>query len=188
MEAMTHDATRETILKGRKFDFERVTFTNRVGERSTREVVRHPGAVCILPVLDAGGAGGEAKVVMIRVYRFALDRDTWEFPAGTLEPGEEPARCAPRELVEETGYEAESVRKVGSFYTTPGMTDELMHAFVATGLREVGQRLEEDEMIKPVVVTVREALAMVDDGRLADAKSMLTLLLAIRRGLVASPD
>jgi len=184
MPAMDHATTRETILKGRKFDFERVTFTNRVGERTTREVVRHPGAVCILPILDDGRAGEEARVVMIRVYRFALDRDTWELPAGTLEAGEAPEACAPRELIEETGFEASSLTKLGSFHTTPGMTDELMHAFVATGLREVGQRLEEDELIKPVVVTVGEALAMIDDGRLADAKSMLTLLLAVRRGLV----
>lgn len=181
---MDHATTRETILKGRKFDFERVTFTNRLGERTTREVVRHPGAVCVLPVLDAGAAGREARVVMIRVYRFALDRDTWEFPAGTIEPGEPPEACAPRELIEETGYEARRIQRIGSFHTTPGMTDELMHAFFATDLREVGQRLEEDEQIKPVVVTVGEALAMIDDGRLADAKSMLTLLLAVRRGLV----
>lgn len=182
---MTDTHNRETIWKGRKFDFERVSFPGRDGRTLTREVVRHPGAVCILPVLDERPP--DPVIVMIRIHRFALDREVWELPAGTLEKGEDPTACAARELIEETGYRARRIDPLGTFFTTPGMTDERMHAFLARGLDRVGQRLEEDEQIRAVPMPLSRALGLLDAGEFADAKSMLSLFIALRRGLIASP-
>lgn len=147
----------------------------------TREVVRHPGAVVIVPVLRDG------RIVLIRNFRIAVGEYTLECPAGTLGVGEDPAVCAARELIEETGYQAESITGLGWFYTTPGLTDEKMHAFAATGLTEVGQRLEEDEDIQVVYVTEPEALRMIDSGELRDAKSMIAILKARSHGLLGPP-
>lgn len=170
---------RALIHRGKKFDFESVTVDMGGGRSVTREVVRHPGAVVVVALLEAG-----SRVVLIRNDRIALGKVLWECPAGTLEPPEDPGVCAARELEEEAGYRAGRVIPLGSFYTTPGMTDELMHAFAAVDLEASAQDLEEDERIEVHVVDGAEALKMVEDGRLMDAKSMLALLLAERRGLL----
>jgi len=177
---------RRLIHRGKKFDFESVRFVGRDGREIVREMVRHPGAVVVVPIFADGRVG------LIRNRRFTVGRSLWELPAGTLEAGEPPAECARRELQEETGYDAGSIEPLGRFYTTPGMTDELMHAFAATSLTHVGRRLEEDEDIEVEPTPASEALALVDSGELMDAKSMLGLLLARRRGLLegepASPS
>lgn len=172
---------RQLIHRGKKFDFEMVAFTNDAGRRVEREVVRHPGAVVILPLVVVDGV---ASIVMIRNSRFTLDQTLWELPAGTREAGEEPSATALRELTEETGFEADAVEPLAAFYTTPGMTDELMHAFVARDLRAASTRLEEDERIEPRVVPVHEVVSMVDRGEIVDGKSMVTILLALRRGII----
>lgn len=143
-------------------------------------MIRHPGAVVIVPFLG----GPDDNLVLIRNHRFTVGTVLWEFPAGTLEPPEPPEACAARELEEEAGYRAERVVPIGAFYTTPGMTDELMRAYVATGLTPVGQRLMDDEEISTEAVPLRRLLAMIDSGELMDAKSCLALWLAMRRGLV----
>lgn len=172
---------REIIHRGVKFDLEMVTVPGPGGAAIKREVVRHPGAVVVLPLLEEQSA---RSVVLIRNERMSVGRALYELPAGTLEPMEKPEECAPRELAEETGYEAATITPLGRFYTTPGVTDELMWAFVATGLRHVGQRLEEDERLTVHPVPAPEALAMIDRGELMDGKSIATLLLAARRGLI----
>ena len=170
--------TRTLIHRGRKFDFELLEFAGSDGTMLRREVVRHPGAVVILPVLDDG------RIVLIRNHRPSLDRPLYELPAGTLEPPEEPLACAGRELIEETGYQAATIRPLGRFYTSPGLSDELMWAFVATGLSHVGQRLEPDERLTVHPFAAAAALGMIDSGDLVDGKSMLTLLWAARKGLI----
>lgn len=178
---MTHFGERTLIHRGKKFDFEMLRYRSASGKTIEREVVRHPGAVCILPILAEAGSD---RLVMIRNRRYALGVELLEFPAGTLEKGEDPAACAGRELIEETGYRAAEVIPLGSFYTTPGMTDEVMHAFAARGLSHVGQRLEEDEQIRVELLGVEAALGLLDRGEFRDAKSMVTLMLGLRRGLV----
>jgi ADP-ribose pyrophosphatase len=173
--------SRRVLHKGRKFDFEVVEYMGNAGKRLKREIVRHPGAVVILPILEAGPGG---RICLIRNWRPALEKEIVELPAGTLEKGEAPEACARRELIEETGYEAGAMVKLGSFYTSPGLSDERMTAFVATGLRHVGQRLEEDEHLTVLPVATSQAFAMIESGELVDAKSMLTLLWARARGLV----
>lgn len=160
----------ETVHEGSLFNVEVLTWTDERGRSVRREVVRHPGAVVIVPVLDD-------NLVMIRNYRVAVDARLWEFPAGKLESGELPERAAARELEEETGYSAKSLRKLGEFYTSPGFADELMHAFVADGLTPCGQRLEAGEDIAVEIVSRREALQMAHDGRLRDGKSIAALLM-----------
>ena len=170
-----------TLHRGRKFDLDLVTTPGPGGEAIEREVVRHPGAVCILALLDSPQGG---RVVMVRNERVALGRRILELPAGTLEPMEKPEDCARRELTEETGYEAQRVQFLTKFYTSPGMSDELMWAFVATELRHVGQRLEAGEDMTVELLEPARALAMIDSGEIVDGKTVTTLLLAQRRGLL----
>jgi ADP-ribose pyrophosphatase len=189
---MSSDHEREIILKGPKFTFERLRTRSPAGQPIERLIVRHPGAVCVLALLRPDqhpGLGDEPGVVMIRNDRATVGQTLWELPAGTIDPGEEPLKTASRELEEETGYSAGRIVPISRFYTTPGMTDEVMHAFLATDLRPVGQRLEPDESIQVHPVRWSAALEMADDGTLMDAKSMLTLFLAERRSMVrASAD
>jgi ADP-ribose pyrophosphatase len=174
----TPRASRRLLHKGRKFDFEILEYPGKSGKTVVREVVRHPGAVLILPIMDDG------RVVLIQNYRAALDRSIYELPAGTLEPPEPPEACARRELIEETGFEAATVSVLGRFYTSPGLSDEQMWAYVAVGLTHVGQRLEDGEEATVWPVTADQAMRMIDSGELSDAKSMLALLMARQRSLI----
>lgn len=183
---MSRPDERETILKGPKFTFERLWTPSSRGDLTERLIVRHPGAVCILALLNPDqhpSLENELGVVLIQNKRPAIGKTLWELPAGTIDPGEDPLATAGRELEEEAGYAAETITPIGRFYTTPGMTDELMHAYLATGLTHIGQRLEPDETIEVHPIKWSAAMAMVDDGTLMDAKSMLTLLLADHRGV-----
>lgn len=173
---------RRTLLhRGAKFDFERVEYPGGSGQVLTREVIRHPGAVVILPVLERSGG---LFVVMIRNQRIPSGLELWELPAGTREKGEAPEVTAARELVEETGYRAQNILLLSSYYTSPGLSDELMWAYLATGLEEASQDLEEDERITVEVVPMARVWEMLDGGELKDAKSMLALLAAARGGLI----
>jgi ADP-ribose pyrophosphatase len=169
---------RRTIHTGRRFSFEMLRVRRPSGEEMDREVVRHPGAVTVVPVL------GDGRVVLIRNFRVAVGEWLWECCAGALEAGESPAACAERELVEETGYEAKTITPIGWFYTTPGLTDERMHAFVATGLTHVGQRLEADEAIQVRWLRTGRILKMIEKGELRDGKSIAAILMARGRGLL----
>jgi len=139
-----------------------------------REIVRHPGAVVVLPLLDDG------RVCLIRNYRISVNQTLIELPAGTLEPGEEPIQNAERELMEETGYRAAKLQKLHAFYLSPGILDERMHLFLATGLTAGETAREAGEDIDNLVVPWDEALEMAVDGRIQDAKSIVGLLLVDR--------
>jgi ADP-ribose pyrophosphatase len=175
------EVARTTIFKGAKYDFEQVTLRTPAGKTIQRQCVRHPGAVVILPLLET--PAGPA-VIFVRNQRFSIGGALLELPAGTREHGEVPALTAGRELIEETGYRAATITPLIRFYTTPGMTDELMWAYAATGLTHVGQALEEDELLVPEVVPAGEALRRAMAGEIEDGKSVLTLLLARARDLL----
>jgi len=170
--------SRRTLHRGRKYTFEQIEVIGSDGERHTLDYVKHPGAAVVLPILSDG------RVVLIHNHRPVVGAEVWELPAGTLDDQEDPGVCARRELIEEAGYEAGSMERIARFYTTPGVTDEILYAFVATDLKPVEQDLEPDERMEVHVVDADEALAMALDGRMMDAKSMLTLYLAERRGLL----
>ena len=178
-------AVRSVLHKGGKYDIELLSASARDGSLRTRACVRHPGAVIILPILD--GPGGR-RIVFIRSYRLTVERYLLELPAGTRELDEDPARCAARELEEETGFVAGRLEPLADFLTSPGLSDERMWAFVASDLRPTAQRLEVDEDIEVMPLSVAEAWERVrreaPGERLEDAKSMLTLLLAHERGLL----
>lgn len=168
--AMPDASEVETTHRGRLFSVEVHRQSLPDGGEVVREIVRHPGAVLIVPVLPNG------DLVMIRNYRIAPDERLWEFPAGKLEPDEEPRDAALRELKEETGYEAGRIRAMCEFFTSPGFADELMRVFVAENLRQNEQRLEPGEDIEVEVITHEEAISMALDGRMRDGKTIAALL------------
>lgn len=174
------ETARTTLHKGKKYDFERVSLRTPRGVEIHRECVRHPGAVVLLPLLVK--PDGSRTIVFVRNERFSIGRDLLELPAGTREPGEDAAVTAGRELIEETGYRAATLTPLTRFYTTPGMTDELMWSYLATGLDFVGQALEEDEVLVPEELPVEEALHRARSGGFEDGKTILTLLLAKAQG------
>lgn len=159
----------EILLTAKKFSVERRTLRDPNGKTIEREVVVHPGAVVILPVLD------RKRIVMIRNFRYSVNEELLELPAGTAEPDEPAIETARRELEEETGYRAETMTPLAEFYASPGVMTELMRAFVAEGLTKIEQRLEADERIKVEVVTVARAREMLAKGELRDGKTMATL-------------
>jgi ADP-ribose pyrophosphatase len=136
------------------------------GTTKTLERVRHRGAAVIVPITDDG------KVVMLRQYRPAIGAWIYELPAGTIEKGERPARCAARELEEETGFAASEVKELFSSFSSPGWSTEIHHFVLARGLRKGEQNLDEDERLKVEEFTVGELRKMIADGRIADGKTI----------------
>lgn len=161
--------TRTRLLSTRLFHVDRLTFREDDGRVVERDVVVHPGAVVILPILDDG------RIVMIRNERPAVEARLWELPAGTREPGEAPIETAGRELAEETGYQAGRLEPLAEFYTSPGILTERMFAFLARELTPVGQKLDEGERIDVAPVAASAVRRMMLDGTLADAKSLAAL-------------
>lgn len=159
----------QELLRARKFTVERREYVVPGRGAVQRELVVHPGAVLILPVLSA------AQIVVISNYRFSVGAELLELPAGTLEPGEPPIECAARELEEETGYVADNLEPLCDFYTSPGFTNELMHAYVATGLTLKTARPEADEQIRVLTMPLADALVATTDGRIVDGKTIAAL-------------
>lgn len=141
-----------------------------------REVIVHPGAVVILPLLD------DNRIVMIRNYRYSVEQELWELPAGTMEPEEAPLRTAERELREETGYRASKLSPLLEFYTSPGICTERMHAFIATGLTHVGQDLQEGERITAEPLAGAEVRRRLLEGEFQDGKTIAVLGYYFLRG------
>ena len=167
----------ESLLKCRKFEVVRHLCEGRDGRPHAVEIIQHPGAVVILPLLDRN------RCLILRQFRPALNRELWELPAGTLDvPGEDPQAAAGRELEEETGYRAGKLEYLCEFYTSPGILTELIRSYVATDLTRTAQRLEPLERIHVECMSVDEALAMMRDGRIVDAKTMVTLARWSMRG------
>jgi ADP-ribose pyrophosphatase len=177
----------KTIYQGSYLTFRLDTVERTDGSRAEREVVGHPGAVAILAIDDGD------RVLMVRQYRAPAGRILLEIPAGTLDIDpdtgaiEDPDLAAPRELEEETGYRAGSLRLLTSFWTAPGFATELMHLYLASDLRAAdADRIgpDEDERLELERVPVGQALAAIERGEIADAKSILALLWLdrLRRG------
>lgn len=162
--------SRKSIFKGRKLELVLDTVTLPNGRDVERELVLHPGAVVIVPLVRPG------VLLLLKQYRHAVGDELYELPAGTLEPDEPPETCAARELVEETGFRAASLRMLTSFWSSPGILREKMHLFLAQDLEQTGQDLDADEMIEVQEVTLQDAIEMVRDGRIADAKTIVGIL------------
>jgi ADP-ribose pyrophosphatase len=155
-------------------DIDTVRFPD--GSTGELEMVRHPGASAVVPLLS-DPAGPDPVVLLLRQYRYAAGGEVWEIPAGRLaHPGEDPAACAHRELLEEAGVTAGSLRALTTIWTTPGFTDEAIHLFLATDLRRDTPRHERDEFITVAPTPLSQVLAMIERGELRDAKTALGIL------------
>ncbi len=147
------------------------------GQKGELEMIRHPGAAAVVPVLTADGSD-DPQILLIRQYRYAADGPIWEVPAGRLEKGESPEACARRELLEEPGATAKRWDALTTIYTTPGFTDERIHLFTARDLEVNPQetRREADEFMEVKPVSVRRAIEMIRDGEIVDAKTVVAVL------------
>lgn len=173
-------ASETLIHEGHNYNFVGLTVRYPDGVERQKPIVRHRGAATVLPILYTGDG---PRVVMVRNERVTIDSFLLELPAGGIDEGEAPAEAAGRELIEETGYRAGSLEPLCTFLTTPGLTDELMHVFVARDLVHVGQRLEPYESLSVELHEPDSVLAMVRRNELTDAKTMLSVLLAHSRGV-----
>lgn len=160
---------RQPLLRTPLFTVERREYTRPDGARFAREVVVHPGAVVILPLLEG------PRIVMIRNYRYSVERELLELPAGTREPDEPPVVTAHRELEEETGYRSELMEPLVEFFPSPGILSERMYVFVARGLSFVGQRLQENEKITVESFDLPTVRRMLIDRVLEDGKTIAAL-------------
>ena len=160
----------EIVTRGKAFTFrvDEVELAN--GRRTKRYIVEHPGAVAIIPILPDGG------IVLVRQYRHATGKMLLEIPAGTVEMGETSEECARRELIEETSYEAESMEELKRFYTAPGYSSEMIHVFIAKGLRSVRGEMEEDESIRTEIYKLDEVMKMIRDNIIEDGKTICGML------------
>lgn len=148
------------------------------GSVGEMEMIRHSGAAAVLPVLDPL-TDPDPRILLIHQFRYAAGGFVYEVPAGRPDrPGEPWEECARRELEEETGYIADDLIELTSIFTTPGFTDEHIYLFLATGLRGGELRRDVDEFMEPVVMRLSEAVGMIQDGRIADAKTICTILFA----------
>lgn len=145
------------------------------GSSGELEMIRHPGAAAVVPVLSAPDAA-DPQLLLIRQYRYAAGGPVWEVPAGRLDPGEEPADCARRELLEEAGVTAGRIERLSTIYTTPGFTDERIHLFAAWDLKAGEHRREADEFMEVVPLELSRILGMIRDGELVDAKTICAVL------------
>lgn len=162
-----------TVFSGKVFDVE--AFDAEIGAKGWHpfQVIRHPGGVAVLPLHDDG------TVTLVRQPRPAVMQSLIELPAGRLDPGEEPLRCGQRELLEETGLVAEQFHPLGYIDSSPGVFDEKIHLFAATGLVQQAPDPEGDEEIEILRLTFKEALQMARDGRISDGKTIAALFRAM---------
>ncbi|HEY9719648.1 MAG TPA: NUDIX hydrolase [Trichormus sp.] len=139
------------------------------GQSTTREVVEHNGGVVV------ACRPKPHQIILIRQYRYSIDHDLLELPAGRIEPGEKPLAAAQRELTEETGYEAKHWKELAQMYTAPGFTNELLYLYEANEVTFVGKNLDPDEEIDVIELDIEEAWQWVAQGKIRDAKTIAGL-------------
>ena len=163
------------IHKGRVIDLDVDTVRFPDGSTGQLEMIRHPGAAAVLP-FASDPHGADPTILLIQQYRYAADGPLIEIPAGRLNPGEDPKDCAQRELLEEVGVKAARIERLTTIWTTPGFTDEKIHLFWAADLTTDKHAREPDEFIEVVPKPLSEALTLVREGGITDAKTALSIL------------
>jgi ADP-ribose pyrophosphatase len=158
------------VYQGRLFDVELDDLDMRNGVVARREILRHPGAVAMVPIAADG------RLLLVTQYRHAAGKRLLEIPAGTLEPGEDPRECAIRECQEEVGMLPRAVESLGGFYVAPGYTSEYIHLFVCSDLVDSTLDADEDEDLEVHPTSREDALAMIESGEICDAKSVIGIL------------
>lgn len=164
-----------TLYKGKIFRLlrENVTLTN--GATVDLEIVRHPGAAGIVPLLR------KDSIILLKQYRHSIGEFIWEIPAGTIDPHETALACAGRELIEETGFSARKWEKMAELTPLPGYSDERIHLFLASDLSPAEQNLDKDELVDVHEIPLEEALRMIEQGAIQDGKTISALHLASNR-------
>ncbi len=157
---------KRTVASAKNFSFVSKALTLPNGHKGTYLCVEHNGAAAVVPLLS------KDKVILIRQFRIALEEYIWEIPAGTLEKNEKPEKCAKRELIEEIGYKAGAMKKLGTIYPAVGYSDEALHLYKATGLKKAKLMQEKDEIIEPKVFTKVQVRKMIRSGRIMDSKTI----------------
>jgi len=157
------------IHKSRNFDFINITEKLPNGNTASIDMIKHPGAAVIVPFLT------KDKVVIIWQYRQAIQKYIFEFPAGTLEKGEDPKLCAYRELIEETGYKASKMTFLGDVIPVPGYSSEVLKIYSAHGLKPVGAKTEDSEVIETKVFSRSQVRSMFRSGKIVDGKTIAAL-------------
>ncbi len=160
----------KSIFRGRAVNLAVDTLRFPGGKLIEREIIYHPGSAVMIPILNRD------SLILIRQFRYSIGKFIWEFPAGTMEPGEKPLSCAKRELEEEIGYRARLFRKLATFYPTPGVSTEVMHLYLATGLTKTKSSLEDDELLSVKVWRIRDIDRMIRSGKIRDGKTILGFL------------
>lgn len=166
---------RTPVHQGRVFNLFRENITLDNGVTLDMDVIRHPGASAIVPLING------TEVVLIKQYRHAIGNFIWEIPAGTLDLDEEPIECARRELTEETGFSTHTLEKLGEITPVPGYSDERIHIFLARNLEPARQNLDKDEVLNVHHLEFTDALEMIHKGEIQDGKTICGLLMAARR-------
>jgi ADP-ribose pyrophosphatase len=157
------------LYKGRVVQLQLTTVSLPNGRQKIREILIHPGAAAIVPVMNE-------EVLLVEQYRTAIGRKTLEIPAGTLEEGESPEECAKRELIEETGFDASHWDKLAEYYPSPGYSSEVIHVFKASGLK----RVTEAEAELPIHhLDLKEVEARIRTGEIKDSKTIIGVLMAL---------
>lgn len=167
----------ELKFHGRVFDCLVKTVVCPDGQESFREIVKHNGGACILPV------DKDLNCYMVRQFRSPFEKVLLEVPAGKIEEGEDPLVCASREITEETGFVAGSIEYLGSMAATPGYCSEIIHMYLATDLEFTGGNPDETEFLENVKLPLSELVKMCDEGEIVDAKTMIAIYKAARRFL-----
>ena len=164
----------DKIYSGKVFDLLSVTVRENKKEYE-REIIAYGGSAVVVPVFE------DKTLAMVKQYRHATQKYLLEMPAGTIEEDESPEECAFREVEEEIGFRADKCEKLSEFYISPGLLDEKMYLFLATGLTQTKQNLDEDEILSVGRFTFREAFSKIASGEIEDAKTMIGLILAGKR-------
>jgi ADP-ribose pyrophosphatase len=163
-----HTLETKPIFEGKVISLQVDTVRLPDGETATREIVRHPGAVAVIALLDG-------KLLVVEQFRKPLEKAQVEIPAGKLDAGEAPETAAYRELEEETGYKAGKLKLLYSFSTSPGFADEIIHLFVAEELSHGEVSLDEEEFLTCEAITLEQAEAYMQEGRICDAKTIMAV-------------
>lgn len=177
---MSHEHFENTVStrrihEGRIINLREDTVELPSGRQAKREIIEHPGAVCIVPVLDDG------RIVMVRQFRKPAEAALLELPAGGLEKGEDPAECALRELREECGLDASQLSPLFTCFLAPGYSTELMHGFLGENLSEKTGTPDEDENLEVEIYPLEALLPMIDSGEIRDSKTICGLLALYRK-------
>lgn len=165
----------QSVFSGRVIKLSVLDVELQDGSQSKRELVKHPGAVAVLPI-DA-----EGNVLLVRQFRIAAGRVLTEVPAGTLNVGEDPLLCAERELQEEVGYRPGKLESLGGIFVAPGYTTEFIHLYLATDLQEARLEQDADEFIEVDRVPFAQVIDMIERGEIIDGKSIVCVLRAARK-------